>query len=643
MKIITVVLFLLICFNLSAQSSLKKAEKLYNSKAYTEAAELYDEILVRSTQSDSEILLKAADAHFFINNNREAADLYTKAFAAVGDLDEVHFYRYYRSMRGIREYERSDKLYIDYFRKRNNLKEVSSYSKKSAAFYEIMNDTVPSRFSLMNLEVNTPYSEFSPVIYKDRVIFSSSRPGASKELYAWNEQPYLSLYTAKKKENGDLEEVELFSKQINSDFHDATIAFVPESDVVFFTSSYAEKSKLILDNGRTNHFILYRGLIKDGKIVEKEELFFNSKEYSVGHPSVSTDGKYLFFASDMPEGYGGADIYYCKIYEDGMISSPINAGAMINTWGNDFFPHFSNGTLYFASDGHLGFGGLDLFESEFGPDEKLTAAVNLGKNVNTVYDDFGIIFDNTGESGYLSSNRKPGRGDDDLYYFKRKPLACDQIVYGNVKDQKDNSPLSNAMIRLKDSLGIDYTTVMTDSLGNYSYEIPCGHKITLSASKTGYFEQTKDTITGQVDREMLGPINFLLENAEDRIVKDDKGVEKIKMDPIYFDYDKWEVTPEAAVVLDKAVELMTFYPDMVIKIEAHTDSRGSASYNLSLSDKRAKSTRDYLFSKGIEEFRITNANGFGESRLLNECSDRVKCSEDQHDVNRRSDFIIISR
>lgn len=626
-----------------AQVALKKADRLMDALAYKEATEIYNSYIEENHSIDALIYLKAADANYFTNNMRKAVGYYEKAQGQDSNLKEPYLSRYVRSLRSVRDYEKADKIYTDYLLKIGDLAALEKFKLEVAAFHQILNSQEPSRYTLTNLDINTPYSEFANVIYKDQIIFSSSRPGAAKELYAWNQQPYLSQFIANKAPNGQLTDASLFGQQISSNFHDATIAFMPNSDVVYYTSSAIKKNRLLLDEGNNNNFSLYKGKMVDGKITGKEQVFFDDKGYSTGHPSISPDGNYLFFSSDMPGGYGEADIYYCEIYEDGKLSSPKNAGEKINTSGNDFFPFITEDILYFSSNGHVGFGGLDLYSSTFNPDEGFSAPENLGKTVNTSDDDFAIIFNEDSNSGYLSSNREGGKGDDDIYYFTRKPLPCDQFITGTVTDKKSKEILLDATITVKDSTNTTIQTVKTREDGSYEVKIPCNNKVVLTAAKEGYIEKDAQIATSNLDGQYTPEVNFELNKYEDIIVKDDKGIEKIKLDPIYFEYNKWDITPQAAIVLDKAVEVMKDLPDMAIKIEAHTDSRGSAQYNLMLSDKRAKATQDYLYSQGISEERIVSAIGFGESGLLNHCSDGVTCSDKEHEVNRRSNFIILKR
>lgn len=626
-----------------SQAILKKADRLMDSYAYKEAADIYNSYIEENTNINPEAYLKAANANYFTNNMRKAVSYFEKASANNSSLEEPYLSRYIRSLRSVRDYEKAEKVYLDYLKKTGGQQAQEKFKNEVAAFQEILNSEEPSRYTLINLDVNTKYSDFVNVIYGDQVIFSSSRPGAAKELYTWNEQPYLSQYISKKTDNGQLTDASLFAQQISSNFHDATIAIMPNSDVVYYTSSAIKKNRLLLDQGNNNNFSLYKGKLIDGKITGKEQVFFDSSEYSTGHPSISPDGKYFFFASDMPGGFGEADIYYCEIFEDGKLSTPKNAGTKINTSGNDFFPSLVNGELYYSSNGHLGFGGIDIYTSEFTPKVGFSVPVNLGKVVNTSDDDFAIIFNKDNNSGYLSSNREGGKGDDDIYYFTRKPLPCDQFITGIVTDKLSKNILNDAIITVKDSTNTAIQTVKTKEDGSYEVKIPCNNKVTLIASKEGYVEKSETITTGDIDGEFTPKVNFELNKYDDIIVKDDKGVEKIKMDAIYFDYNKWDITPAAAIVLDKAAEVMKDILDMTIKIEGHTDSRGSAKYNLTLSDKRAKATQEYLYSQGIVKDRIESAIGYGESRLLNHCSDGIKCTNEEHEINRRSDFIIIKR
>ena len=645
-KLIYCILILNVTVGFS-QTKLKKAEKLYDTYHYAEAVDFYDAFIKETQTVDLEVYLNAASAHYRLNQMTQAANYFQKAYERNGNnLMEPYISYYFRSLRAIREYEQANNIYKKHLQQTGNQNALKRFQESVREFEEIRNDTADSRYTISNLQINTEYADFGVVSYgNDKVIFSTSRLGNGKELYSWNQQPYLSLFQASKNEYGELSDPEPFSADIKSDFHDATIAFSPDLTTVYFSSSNTNKNRMVLDNTRNNRFKLYKGELSNGKVTNKKELFFNTDNYSTGHPSISKDGKYLFFASDQPGGYGQADIYYCEIYEDGTLSTPVNAGPHINTSGNDFFPHLTNeNILYFASDGHVGFGGLDIYESEFSEGKKFSKAKNSGKVINTPYDDFAIFYIDE-QNGYFSSNRPSGKGDDDIYYFHKKPLPCDQFINGSVVDRNSKEPLHNATISIKDSIGVTLAIVQTDSLGLFKTKIPCGQTVSVTAEKEGFVSKTKEEIPiGNINEEHTDPVNFELDKLEDLISKDEEtGIEKINLETIYFDFNKATITKDSEKVLDKAIEVMEIFPKMIIKIESHTDSRGSDQYNLDLSDRRAKSTRDYLINNGVDESRIISAIGYGESQLLNHCANGVSCSDEEHEENRRSDFVIVER
>lgn len=648
MKKLLSIILLFACGLSFSQSKIRKADKLFNEHNFLEALVIYEDYIQKNpkAEEDKELLLRIGTAYYNINEHRKAVNYFQKAYAK-SDIQQPYLSRYVRSLRAIREYDKADEIHLKYLKSKGDRMEIEKFEKDIEAFKELLNSEEESRFTIFNLEANSDKSDFGAVFFNDKVVFSSAREdmGVVKELYEWNKQQYLSLYMADRNEHGELSNIQVFSKEIASNYHDATFCFAPDGKTVYFSSSNVKKgNKMVLDNSRKNHFKLYKAELKDGKLINKEELFFNSDDYSTGHPAISPDGKYLFFASNRPGGFGEADIYYCEIYEDGVLSEPRNAGANVNTSGNDVFPFFSSeNILYFSSNGHQGFGGLDIYQSEFIPEQGFTKAVNLGKVVNTSFDDFAMVFHKDNKNGYFSSNRLNGKGDDDIYAFYRKPLPCDQFITGVLRDKASKEFLVDATVTVKDSLFNVIAEVKTDEEGKYEVKIPCDQKVEVTFSKDKYISKTIPQEIGTVDGEYI-TLDVELDKLEDLIVKDERtGMEKIKLDPIYFEFNKWDITPEAEVVLAKALEVMAIFPEMVIKIESHTDSRGRDAYNMELSDKRAKATQAYLYSKGIATERIESAIGYGESRLLNECKDGVKCTEEQHNINRRSDFIIIKR
>jgi outer membrane protein OmpA-like peptidoglycan-associated protein len=628
-----------------SQSKLKNADDLFKALAFTDAAKAYDEYLEDVKQPPIRILKNAGDSYYNINDNRNALKWYQKIYDIQGNgISEDYFLKYVQSLKGVMDYEKADEIIKSYLQSKGNQKEIERYM-----FQKNYNDSLAktkSLFTIKNLDINTEMSDFGATFYGEKIVFTSSRDEAklTANLYTWNNQPFLNLYVGERNmDNGDIYEPILFLKEVMTRYHEATATFSPDLKTVYYTTNIVKKNKLTLDESRTNNFQIIKGEIVDGKLTNSESVFFNSKNYSVGHPSLCETGKWLFFASDMPGGYGETDLYVIKIAEDGTMSSPKNLGPKINTIGNELFPFFRDGTLYFSSDGHYGWGDLDVYQSTFTDDKNFTTPLNLGAPVNSNKDDFAFIIDNKkGSHGYFSSNRAMGKGDDDIYYFTKAKPECNQLVSGKVTDKKLKNAVAEVQINVYDLFEDLILTTTTDQEGNYKVELPCDKKVKIIASKDNYSNDQKEVTTLKVNGDEIKDINFEISKYEDLVVNKN-GQEQIDINPIFFDYDKFGITTQAATELDKVVFVMEKFPNVKIKIESHTDSRGNDAYNMTLSDNRAKSTQAYIVSKGIDSSRIISAIGFGESRLVNKCSNGVKCSEEEHFNNRRSDFIVIEK
>ncbi|WP_427873378.1 OmpA family protein [Flavobacterium sp. MMS24-S5] len=364
-----------------------------------------------------------------------------------------------------------------------------------------------------------------------------------------------------------------------------------------------------------------------------QELPFNSDGYSVGQPSVSKDGKKLYFVSDMPGTIGSTDIFMVDILGNNQFSQPKNLGEKINTTGREMFPYITDQALYFSSDGFLGLGGLDVFESRIN-DGAFDTPANLGAPLNSNRDDFGYIVNEATNKGFVCSNRKTGKGDDDIYSFER---SCNQAISGYVFDAISNNRIAGAMVALKNNNGIKVSETVSQLDGKYDFNnnVNCNTPYTIEVTKENYNANTKAIVTAKSS----GKTEALV-GLDPALIVRENGVLKIKIGIIFFDLDKSDIRYDAAIELNKVVLLMHQYNTVIIKIESHTDSRANDQYNLELSDRRAKATRDYLISQGVAPERIESAIGYGETELINNCSNGVPCTESQHQVNRRSEFII---
>ena len=381
----------------------------------------------------------------------------------------------------------------------------------------------------------------------------------------------------------------------------------------------------------------------DGEWSDAKEVPFNSDTYSTGHPALSPDGKKLYFVSDMPGSIGQTDLFVVDVFDGNTFSEPRNLGPEINTERKEMFPFINDKKLYFSSDGHIGLGGLDIYEVAYTEEEGFEEVKNVGQPVNSNQDDFSYIVNEENQKGYFASNRANGKGDDDIYSFKR--LVVEEVpeiknaIAGVVTELVTGNVMPQALIELLDENGIKLKEMVSDDDGNFIFEdLDADTKYTIKTTKDEYFENIEDIATVEND---TVSVDLKMNKLKEMIAIED-GIRKLKTEMIFFDFDKSYIRQDASEELAKLVEVMNEYPNMVIKIESHTDSRGAKSYNKYLSNKRAKSTRAYIISKGISAERIQSAIGYGEERLLNKCDGTVRCTEAQHFRNRRSEFIIVN-
>lgn len=666
-----ITLLLLCVLNVSfAQKSDHKADRLFDKMWYKEAAILYEIELKKFERNEKKLksnidtaqhiwLLKRAGDSYFFNTEMEAAykwydQLISNYYSSV---DAEYIFRYAHSLEGIGKYREAKRWMKEFSKRTQNTDDRSpKFNQKDITVEDVLD--IEPRFTLKNVSVNTKYSDFGPMYYKDKLVYSSAKDTSNyhTRLYHWNEQPFLNMYLGELNEiESDVRLIEAFSKNLNTRYHEATLAFSPDETKVYFTRNNYN-GELRRDDKGVNHLKLYSAELrkdKDSSLTWQnvKELPFNSEDYSVGHPSVSSDGKLLYFVSDMPGSIGATDIFVVDILNDQSdkqqqdytytgYSKPRNLGDKVNTAGREMFPYITDDALYFASDGHLGLGGLDVFESRI-IDSNFEKPVNLGAPLNSELDDFGFIVNDEKNRGFVCSNRLSGKGDDDIYSFVRlEAPVCEQIIHGYVSNIITGERIYGVSTTLYANNGKEIETTKTDLNGAYRFTtvLDCATKFNVTAFKTGYGTIEKTVETLHENGETMVPLGLKTLN---KLIVEESGVLKIKIGIIYFDLDKSFVRNDASIELNKIVLLMAQYPEMVIKIESHTDSRDTDDYNLKLSDRRAKATRDYIISQGINSSRIESAEGFGESQLINHCKNGVKCSEAEHQLNRRSEFIIV--
>src|SRR5690606_25619263 len=463
--------------------------------------------------------------------------------------------------------------------------------------------------------------------------------GISKSVHTWTDHGFANLYMVDNKEHPS--NPRKLNSPINTKFHEATPVFSKDGKTVYFTRNNFNEGIKGKNDEDVTLLKIYKATWENDQWGNITPLPFNSDQYSVAHPSLSPDEKTLYFASDMPGSYGDSDIFEVAIHEDGNYGEPINLGAHINTPGRETFPFISGGNeLYFSSDGRPGLGGLDIFVTMIGDGPLKSKIYNIGEPANSPYDDFALAINSVSRKGFLSSNRPGGLGDDDIYAFT-ETLAlehdCQQSLRGTTTANDSGETLSGVKLVLFNDKFETLATMDTDSHGNYEFEVDCGNNYYVRAVSDEYETNEVRAIIG--DSSGITELTITLERKMQKFGIGDDLARAFGIELIYFDLDKSNIRKNAAVDLAKIMDVMQQYPSMKIDVRSHTDSRQTHDYNKRLSEKRAKSTLSWLIKQGVDASRLTGT-GYGETQLVNACSDGAECSEAEHQLNRRSEFII---
>ncbi|SHL91599.1 OmpA family protein [Flavobacterium xinjiangense] len=636
------VIFSILAFQGYAQKAkVAEADKQYDRYAYIDAIATYERIAEKGYK-DEKMFQKLGNAYYFNAELAQAAKWYAELFSLNQDQESEYLYRYSQSLKSVGEYTKADKLLERFNLKAGNEQRAKLFERDKNYLDEIKANS--GRYSVTDAGINSEYSDYGSSFSENKLIFASARDtvGVSKKVFKWTNQSFTNLYSSEVQSDGNLAAPVRFGERINSKFHESTPVFTKDGQTMYFTRNNYLDGKRGKDSKSVTLLKLYKSTLdQGGNWTNVIELPFNSDQYSVAHPALSVDGKVLYFASDMPGTIGQSDLYKVTIKEDGSYGIPENLGKNINTEGRETFPFVSgNNDLYFATDGRPGLGGLDIFVVHIEKDNSLKDVKNIGIPINGPQDDFAFLIDNKNRSGFFTSNRAGGKGYDDIYKFSEtKELSCEQALAGIITDQETGLVLVDSKVILFDEKFQSIKEVVSDQKGQYSFEVVCGKTYYIRAEKHDYETKERNifipTISGKTDLPLA-----LLKTVCKVAVGDDLG-KCFGIKIIYFDLDKSFVRKEAAFELEKILDVMKQYSKLKIDVRSHTDSRQTAQYNSALSDRRAKSTAAWLVKNGIEASRITS-RGFGESQLVNQCLDGVKCTEAEHQANRRSEFIIIA-
>lgn len=679
-------------------TDLRKANLYFSRALYAEAIPFYEK--VHRKGRDIQVVENLATCYYNTGDLKASARLYGYLVnKRESKKTYQNIFKYVQALKASGKYKDANSVLQEYLESTNNTKGLNQLVKAVKKHENIV--AIGSRYKLENSPVNTEHSEFGMVKFNEFLVYAAPKKEGVlgntilNRSYGWNAQPFLDIYKINKDSlQSFLGASESISAEINTKLHEGTVAFSKDQNKLYFTRNNYYESKEVKDDELVTHLKIYSADLVDGKWTNVQPLPFNGDNFSVEHPAMSPDGKRLYFASDMPGTLGSFDLFYVDVNEDGTYGTPVNLGASINTKHREQFPFIAkNGDLYFSSNGHYGFGGLDIFWSKL-KESTFLEPDNLGLPINSGYDDFSFYLEGASKTGYIASNRKGGKGSDDIYSFKEtKPLIiedCKQYIVGNIIDKETKEPIANAQVTialLDDNSNKLIAEQTTKQDGKFDNNITCEITLLVKAKAKGYKDAQRKLIIGgsrgEKNDASLELISFAslerksqeakekelqkeqeheqkerdlaekqrLKEEADKIKKKQqviasepnivKNKDKVVIETgdINFDYKLWYIRKDVKRVLKPVIALMKKYPEMTIEIGSHTDIRGHKAYNRELSQKRATSTKEYLVSQGIETNRVI-AIGYGESQPIQKCETEEACSEEQHETNRRSEFVI---
>lgn len=634
--------------NVQAQAGLKKSNKEYDRWAYIDAMNIYEKIAHKG-YSSKDLFEKLGNTHYFNGRYAQAHSYYEKLFAEFEseDISNEYYYRYAQTLLNVGRIDEAKHFYDKFISKADSTSQIATIRKDESDLKKQITDNSGRYKDINNLSINTQFSDYGSFVHNQNLFFTSARDTGYfyKKVHTWTGEALTSLYKYTLATDSVVKntKAQKIKGDVTSSVNESSAIITANGETMYFTRNNMLNGKIQVDSNNNTMLKIYKATLKNGKWNNVEELPFNSNDYNTANPALSKDEKTMYFASDRPGGYGNSDLW--KVSIDGNVFGvPENLGPTINTEARETFPYINeNNELYFSSDGRVGLGGLDIYAVKLKDDGSFYEVQNIGAPVNSNADDFAYFIDEKSKTGFFSSNRIGGRGNDDIYSFTEvKPLSlgCTQELLVTIVDAKTRNIIPNASLVLYDHLYNELA--WSDKFMNNAYRFDttyiCGDTYRVKVSKDGYVikEETVslDTNSGVSER------TIVIEPVKVEVKKNDDLFKVLKLNPIYFDYDKDFIRPDAAIELAKVVEVLKDYPRMKIDVRSHTDSRGSDQYNLKLSERRAKSTAEWITSQGISSDRITY-KGYGETQLLNKCTNGSKCSDSDHEQNRRSEFIVL--
>ncbi len=631
------------------KKQLSAADENFEALAYINARDIYLDVAKQGYNSP-DLYRKLADSYYFTGAPEESATWYEKLITEYSNqVQPEYLFRYAQSLKSIEKYDEADAIMERFNVVTGNDKRAQSFSDKRdyLEFIEMQS----GKYNIYPLDINSKYPDYAPSFtHTGDIIFASSRNKKGK-VHEWNKLPFLDLFSSKVTfSDGKLSNnsPKRLKGKINTKLHESSSTFTKDGQTIYFTRNNYTSKKLGKSRQGVVLLKLYKAVLIDGKWSNIEELPFNSNDYSMSHPALSPDNTKLYFASDMPGTRGKSDLFVIDIYDDGTYGAPTNLGDTINTEGRETFPYVSDdGRLYFASDGHVGLGGLDVFMAT--KKDFKYEVYNVGKPINSPKDDFSFVIDEKNKVGYFASDRKGGKGYDDIYSFvqtEELTTKCREYITGVVTDTQTNTVITDATVSLLDMDGFTVDIVKSDTEGRYRFEAECNQQFIVRTDVPGYnpndaIVQTNNIYNATNDVPITFAKEKLLTGTPEPIKQGDDIVASLQLGTIFFDLDNEQIRPDAIADLQKVITLLQQNPKLKIEVRSHTDSRSSYWYNKKLSVKRMRATVSYIIRNGNINWRRVRGKAYGERKPINDCTNGIPCTEKQHQENRRSEFIVI--
>ncbi|RIV38139.1 OmpA family protein [Flagellimonas lutimaris] len=630
----TSLLSVVFCF---AQKKQTEGDVFFFQYEYQKAVQAYEKQLSEGTLTKQQFL-NLADAYFETNNFEKASEAYIKIYDQDTLMDSHHYNKMLQSLSKSPNAKGKEDF----------LASISSgFPKELIENIEFNNQLMQNGsgvnqldYQIFNLEANSPKTDFAPSFYNNKLLFSSGRQVNKKLRYEPGNEGYFNIYESEIQTSGQIMSLHTFEALQDTDYHKATPSFSSALNSVFYVVSNTQNGELSFDSNGKNALSIAKQTIGGSY-----QLLLKDLSTSFYYPFYDDANGKLYFSADFEDGYGGTDIYFVYTNNGQVMSAPINLGPRINSSGNEIAPFIFEDSFYFASDVFYGLGGMDIYKSNM-EGEDFGFPINLGDQINTEFDDFGLIIKNQGDGllGYFASNRPGGKGKDDIYGFKvdEKPGLKTLTFKGEVvNDHRTSSVVPNTVVSLWDMDGNMLAQTTSDEDGQYRLEIPYETEVIIDATKERYSRYIKQFKREELDALQNSSFDIGISLYDD-LVEEREGQKVVKMDDFYFDTSSTKLTDEIKSELNKVVDFVKAFPQVQLRIETYTDSRGGNSTNFRLTQGRSDAIKKYLVENGVPATSILYSIGYGEDKILNNCTNGVFCLEGLHKQNQRSLVVVLN-